>query len=291
MITFEYARQRTILENGQFLVPSASLKLDDDKMEQIFVNSAKKLQNRRPIRTVVAMSTNPDGVRIPDALGVLALKYMVLNNFDRISPPLPHRMWSFDPATRILKSILTSTQMVVIYNREFKIGYFPQTENVMTTIEGEVQVDFYLSASFKQNSLKFTKTDYGTGDITEIVEVSRAGNIVTLGGTLGTGTLNLTTLKVHLELIDTSANDIIATYYNARRAVQDIEEFDLAFHTLFSIDVLKAYSSLKYQATMSENTGLPFSLQSDTLLDRIRVLEDQLQEYLKGSDFWWNWGY
>lgn len=291
MLLFEQALERVKLEYGQLLIPFDSLKLDTDKLEKIFINTAKKLQSKRPIRTVATLSTNPDGVKIPDAIGVLALKYMVLNNFDRISPPLPHRMWSFDPATRILKSILTSTQMVVIYNREFKIGYFPQTESPMTTVDGELAVDFYLKGTFKQGTLSLTKTNLSTGEVTTATEISRTGNIATLGGTLGTGTVDLTTLKIHLDLIDTTANDIVANYYNYRKAVQDIEEFDIVFHTWFTIDVIRSFGGLKYQATMNENTGLPFSLQSDTLLDRARQLEDQLNEYLRNTDFWWNWGY
>ena len=83
----------------------------------------------------------------------------------------------------------------------------------------------------------------------------------------------------------------MANYYNKRVAIEDLDEYNLPFYMWFTVDVLRSIGSLKYQATMNETAGLPFNLQADTLLDRARQLEDQLQTQLSNNSNWWSWGF
>jgi hypothetical protein len=290
MILYETARDRFMLEYGQLLIPFASLKLTDDNMEKIFVNTVRKLQNKRPNRAVMTANVDPTGITIPDAIQVLALKYKIYDNFDRVSAPISRSYWFFDPATRILRSLFASI-FIIVYLQEYKIGYFQQKDNVMTTVDGESQVDFFLKASYKKGTLILSKTHYGTGIVTTCTEVSRSGNIATLAGTLGNGTLDLTTLKVSLNITDQVTGDIIASYYNARKAIQGLDEHNMPFYLWFTVDMLRSWANLKAQASMNENTGMPFNLQADLLLDRARVLEDQLNEHLNANNSWYNWGF
>lgn len=290
MITFEESKRRFMNENGQLLIPFASLKLTDDVMEQIFVQTARKLQNKRPPRALLSSIVDPTGIYIPDCIGVLALKYKIYDNFDRISAPISREYYWFDPSTRILRTLFSSP-FIITYLQEYQVGYFPQSDNVMTTIDGEDTVSFYLNTGFKSNSLTLTKSNTNLGTSTTSTVTSVNGNIATLGGTLGTGTINLDTLYVTLNMIDTSACDIIATYTNSRKAIKNIDLQNMPFYLWLTVDWLRAWASLKYQATMNENTGLPFSLQADTLLERARVLEDQLQAQLNNNSNWYMWGF
>lgn len=290
MITFEYAKERFMLENGQLLIPFPSLKLDDDRLEKIFTNVVRKLNNKRPVRAILDTYVDPAGIFIKDALGVLAIKYKIYSNFDRQSAPMQRSYWHFDPSTKIL-NMLFGCQVIVVYLKEHEMGYFPQKETSMTTVDGETETYFYLKGAYKTGTLKLTKTHYGTGITTEMVETSRTGNIATLSGTLGTGTVDLTTFKVDLQLTDTVAGDIVSSYTNKRIAVKDLQEGDSLFQLMFDIEVMKSFGSLKAQANMNESTGMPFSLIADTMLERARQLETELKDTLNSKSSWYEWGF
>lgn len=290
MLLFEQAVERVKIETGQLLIPFESLKLTDDHLEKMFVNTVRKLQNKRPIRAVMSANVDPVGIKIPDALGVLACKYKLYDNFDRVSPPISRSYWFFDPTTKILRSLF-ACPFIITYLKEFSVGHFKQTELATTTVDNESEVDFFIKGSYKTGTLELSKTHYGTNIKTTMTEVSRTSTTASLSGTLGTGTVDLKTLKIHVDLTDRTGGDITAIYYNKRKAILDLDEYNLPFYMWFTVDVLRSIGSLKAQATMSENTGLPFSLQADTLLERARVLEDQLQEQLKNNNAWWQWGF
>lgn len=284
---FEHALESIKNETGQLLIPFESLKLTEDRLEKMFIKTAKKLQNKRPIRDVIFTVASPDGIKINDALTVLALKYKIYEKWDRVVAPMERSKWWFDPATRTLRTLFAAP-FNVVYLREYKMGYYLIEDTPAYCVDGEEEIEFYLKGDFKKGTLKISKGD----SIAE--EVSRTSTEVTIDGTLGSGTIALTgdsKLKVSLTLTDTTAGDITTEFYNKRIAIQDLEENDIAFHTWFTVDVLRSIGSLKYQATLSEQTGLPFSLQADTLLDRARELENTLNDYLKAKAQWWNWGF
>ena len=285
MLMFEHALESIKNETGQLLIPFESLKLTEDRLEKMFIKTAKKLQNKRPIRDVIFTVASPDGIKIDNALTVLALKYKIYEKWDRVVAPLERSKWWFDPATRTLRTLFAAP-FNVVYLREYKMGYYLIQDTPAYCVDGEDEIEFFIKGDFKKGTLKIKKGN----SIAE--EISRAGNIVNIGGTLGTGTIDLANnFKVTLTLTDTTAGDIITEFYNKRIAIQDLDENDLAFHMWFTVDVLKSIGSLKYQATLSPETGLPFSLQSDTLLDRARQLEDELKEYLVKKAHWWNFGF
>ena len=291
VLLFEHALENVKIETGQLLIPFESLKLDNDKLEKLFIRTCKKLQNKRPIRDNITLNIDSNGTHIKDALAIYALRYRIYDDWDRVTTPINRRLWTFDRNTRILKTLFTSP-FVISYSREYKMGHVPITDESQYNIDGEAQIDFYIKASYKQGSFRLTKTHADTQiPATTMVEISRTGSVAQLSGDMGTGTLNLDTLKLSLNLTDILEGDIVPTYVNKRIACLDLEEHDLAFITWFTIDVLRSFGDLKYQATMSEGVGLPFSLQSDTLLDRARQLEDNLNEYLKSASHWWQWGF
>jgi hypothetical protein len=284
MLYFSTALDKVKLEYGQLLIPFESLKLDEDKLEKIFINTVKKLQNKRPIRTTKYINVDSNGTKLADALSVLALKYKVYENFDRIAPPISRNQWWFDPATKILVTAFSSP-FIVVYLKEYTLGHFLIQEKPTSTVDGEDEIYFFIKEIPKKGTIKITK---GTS-IAE--ETSRDANVIHVSGTLGTGTIDIKNLKGVMTLTDTTAGDISLEYTNKRKAVKEIEEQDSLFHLMFTLDVMRSYGSLKYQATMSQETGLPFSLQSDTLLERVRQLEDTLNEQLRNNNFWWNFGF
>ena len=289
VLTFEEAIKQVKISEGQLLIPLQALRLDDDNLEQLFIYTAKQLQNKRPVRDILNVNVNQNGVHIPNALSVLALKYPLYPNLDRNTSPIARNLWWFDPHSRILKCIFSST-FNVVYLREFTIGNFQISDTPTYTIEGESAIDFFLRCNYKQGSLEISKTDIHNVKHTAL-EVSRSGNIVTLGGTLGSGTIDLSTLKVNMTLTDTSAGNITVTMYNKRKAIRDFDISNRPFMLAFTVAVLRSFGSLKYQATLDPSAGLPFSLQADTMLDRARVLEDQLQTMLNNNDKWYEFGY
>lgn len=284
MLLLEECVSHVIATEGQLLIPLQSLRLDYDQLERIFVMTAKQLQNKRPIRANIQLDVGVDGVKIPDALGVLALKYRLYNNFDRVSPPISRQYWSFDKNTRILRNIFAST-LIVSYLREFKLGHFLIQDTPTYIVPGESIIDFYLKGSYKHNTLKISKGS------SEMVEVSRTGTTANLSGTLGTGTVNLTTLKVNLNLTDTSEGDLNVQFWNKHKACPDLDLSNRPFMLMFTVNFLKSFGALKYQATLNENAGLPFSLQADSLLERARALEDQLTPLLNSNDHWYEFGF
>jgi len=289
MITFEEAVKQVKINEGQLLIPLQALRLDDDALENLFIYTARQLQNKRPVRDILNISVNQSGTPIPNALQVLALKYPLYSGLDRNSAPIARNLWWFDPTTKILKAIFAST-FNVVYLREFNIGHFQFTDTPAFTIDGEEDIDFFLRCDYKQGSLLISKTN-SNGVTTEMTEISRTDSIITLGGTLGTGTINRTTLKAHLNLTDTISGNINVKLYNKRKAIKDIDISNKPFMLAFTVAILRSFGSLKYQATLDPSAGLPFSLQADTMLDRARVLEDQLQTALSANDRWYEFGY
>lgn len=288
-LTFEEAIKQVKISEGQLLIPLKSLRLDDDNLEELFVYTAKQLQNKRPVRDILNANVNQGGTFISNALAVLALKYPLYPGLDRNSSPIARNLWWFDPHSRILKSIFASN-FNIVYLREYNIGSFEIKDTPYFTVEGESSVSFYLRCDYKQGSLDIYKTN-SLNASAHMTETSRTGDTVTLSGALGTGTINLSTLKCTLTLLDTSAGSIHVKLFNKRRAIKDFDISNKPFMLAFTVAVLRSFGSLKYQATLDPSAGLPFSLQADTMLDRARVLEDQLQVMLNNNDKWYEFGY
>ena len=58
VLTFEEAIKQVKISEGQLLIPLQALRLDDDNLEQLFVYTAKQLQNKRPVRDILNVNVS-----------------------------------------------------------------------------------------------------------------------------------------------------------------------------------------------------------------------------------------
>ena len=59
MLMFEHALESIKNETGQLLIPFESLKLTEDRLEKIFIKTAKKLQNKKTYKGCYFYSSQP----------------------------------------------------------------------------------------------------------------------------------------------------------------------------------------------------------------------------------------
>ena len=110
-------------------------------------------------------------------------------------------------------------------------------------------------------------------------------NTVSLAGTLGSGTINLTTLATSLTLTDTSEEDITADFYTVYTAIPDIDISDIPFMLLFTVNLMSSLDNLKKTATQPE--VIPFDIARDVIENR----RQEVEVMLNANNTWWNWGY
>ena len=311
MLYLEELVDVVIAEEGQtlmgldFLFDTLSLPMT--KIEKIFLKAVSEYSERRPMKkTEVFNSFNEEGyINMPEGTTSCRIaRYGVLPN---IMPRyyMPHfgeQNVEFDPTTLICKVWPPVTPLRLTYTQK----YIP-TKNIL--IEKNYNIPYStstfetsLDTMFAENTLLIQRTiavkDPITGEETaETLSMSPTGEIqktqefeevteeAILSGTLGTGTVNIKTREINLELSDNSATPIILTYYPKYCVVKELDIGNYVLTKLFASKLLTALASLRAQATQTKLHAI--DLTTDQLYERANDLKDEVRQLLKST---WSYG-
>lgn len=311
MLYLEELVDVVIAEEGQtlmgldFLFDTLSLPMT--KIEKIFLKAVSEYSERRPMKkTEVFNSFNEEGyIVMPEGTTSCRIaRYGVLPN---IMPRyyMTHfgeQNVEFDPTTLICKVWPPVTPLRLTYTQKYiptknilieKIYNIPYTTGTFNTSLDTMFADKTLSIQ-----RPITKVDPVTGEtIAEVLSMSPTGEVqktqdfeeiteeAILNGTLGTGTVNLKTKEVNLELSDSSKAPLVFTYYPKYCVVKELDIGNYVLTKLFASKLLMALASLRAQATQSKLHSI--NLTEDQLYERAHELKDEVRQLLKST---WNYG-
>ena len=284
------AEEGQTLMGLEFLVDT--LKLSMDKIEKIFIKSAKEYAQRRPFYESVIMTNNP--LVLPKGtIMVRAVRYGVM-------PEIPR--WYFPTFTEIGYELTydytTGHKQVfckvwppiypirVTYGREYTITNSNSVIEDTFTVEGENEIEFQLKGTPRLSTLLIAKgTDTmkmsGTGE--EII-INEDGDevpmqVTYLEGTLGSGYLINKTRKLILTLNNTDEGTVQFTYYPKYRGILELEIGNYVFTKLFASKLLESLASLRAQATQTDLHHI--DLTTDDLYARVRSLKAEVARLLR----------
>lgn len=311
MLYLEELVDVVIAEEGQtlmgldFLFDTLSLPME--KIEKIFLKAVSEYSERRPMKkTEVFDNFNPEGyITMPEGTTSCRIaRYGVLPNIMPrfYMPTFLEQNVEFDPSTLIAKVWPPVMPLRLTYTQK----YVP-TRNIL--IEKDYNIPYStntfetsLDTMFAGNTLyiqrPITVKDPVTGEETaEILTMSPTGEIqkteefdeiteeALLKGSLGTGTVNLKTREVKLELSNASTSPIILTYYPKYYVVKELDIGHYVLTKLFASKLLTALASLRAQATQAKLHNL--DLTTDQLYERANDLKDEVRQLLKST---WSYG-
>ena len=311
MLYLEELVDVTLAEEGQtlmgleFLVEVLNLPME--KIEKIFLKAVSEYSERRPMKkTEVFNDFTAEGYLImPEGTTSCRIaRYGVLpNQMPRFyMPTFSEQNVEYDPSTRICKVWppvmplrLTYTQKYIptksvliekIYNIPYSTDTFETSLDTMfasntlliqratTTIDPDTGEEVPIMLTMAPNG-EVQKTE----DFEEIQEEA------ILEGSLGTGTVNLKTREVKLELADTSATPLFFSYYPKYYLVKELDIGHYVLTKLFASKLLMALASLRAQATQAKLHNIDLS--TDQLYERARDLRDEVKQLLRAT---WSYG-
>ena len=200
-------------------------------------------------------------------------------------PTFGEMSYEYDRYTRILKIWPPIYPMKVTYNRVVNITKGTPINYVTSVISGEDSLFLEVPCTPMKNSIIITKGDksmeqVGSKDITVSGYLGdEVQTILNLSGDLGTGTLNLSTRELDLELNDTSAGVLTYTYNSLYSTIEELDLGDYVFTKLFASKLLEALASLRAQATQDVLHNI--DLTTDNLYARVRELKRELRTLLR----------
>lgn len=209
-------------------------------------------------------------------------------------PKFGEQMVEFDPTTLTCRVWPPVTPLRLTYTQK----YIPKT-NIL--LEGQInlpyetdEVDLTLNTMFSENSLRFEKIVKRINEETgeeyfetltmepvedeELLDIKcpQVHDEILFGGTLGKGTMNITTREIELELADTSISPIVYSYYPKYSVVEELDIGHYVLTKMFAAKLLEALAALRAQATQEKLHSI--TLTTDDLYTRVQELKKEVRE-------------
>jgi len=282
MIHLEELIDLVLVSEGQtlmgldFIIETLGLTLK--KLENLFKQTVLEYGKKRPIIAEDLFSGFPTILMPEGTMAVLAYRYSMLNNYSRFfMPEFITTPPDYNPHTRILKvdPRMNMTPLRVRYVTYLSMTKSEKVSQTFFTLEEEDVIEEILPCNFRNKSITITKNNY------TMVETCREGNTVSLSGTLGTGTFNILTRDISLQLVDTTEGNLTIEYYPKYLMVKELDTGDSVFYKLFASSFLTSLASLKAQSTQDILHNI--DLTTDDLLSRAYILRKEAQAELKAS--------
>ena len=311
MLYLEELLDTVIAEEGQSLMGldfiTTTLELTMPKIENIFKKALSEYSERRPMKKTTVINSfdiDPDGntgyITMPEGTtSCRVARYGVLpNQMPRYyMPKFGEQMVEYDPTTNTCRVWPPVTPLRLTYTQK----YIPTT-NVQIT--GSIQCPYESDSAFASLPTMFggttltlersvLVTDPITGEQTpEILsmvpisseEVEEQGSLMTiwtLSGSLGTGTYNVFTRELELQLDDTSAAPILYNYYPKYCVVKELDIGHYVLTKMFAARLLEALAGLRAQATQENLHNI--NLTSDELYTRAAELKKEVREICRST--------
>lgn len=291
MLYLEESLDAILSEEGQtlmglpFLV--STLNLSMKRIELLFKKSAMEYSMRRPIKETRIFTGNP--IIMPEGtLAVRAVRYGVLPELPKFyMPTFGETSYEYERHTRVLKIWPPIYPMKVTYDRMLSLTKDIEIEGNEIVSEGEDFILTYVPCSPKNNTIMITKNDKSMVQKDRYEESCQGylgdeiQEVISLEGTLGTGTLNLATKELELSLNDTSEGKLEYSFKPEYLTILEIGLEDYVFNKLFASKILESLASLRAQATQDVLHNI--DLTTDDLYARVRELKRELRTLLRNT--------
>ena len=311
MLFLEELVESIIAEEGQTLMGldflMDTLQLPMTKIDLIFKKALGEYSERRPMKKTTVINTfdYSDGdngfIKMPEGTtSCRVARYGILpNQMPRYYlPKFGEQNVEFDPTTLTCRVWPPVMPLRLTYTQR----YAPTTsiliqDKIDLPYETD-EADTILRASFGGKSLQIQKNivvkNFETGELTsEILSMSPTGYVneervdgetiseAVLEGTLGTGTVNLSTREMKLQLNDDSIAPLFISYYPKYSVVKELDLGDRLFTKLFASKLLEALASLRAQASQEKLHNI--DLTTDDLRNRVSDLKQEVREILRST--------
>ena len=310
MLYLEELLDAVIAEEGQtlmgleFLIDTLGLSMS--KIDTLFKKALSEYSERRPMKKTTVINNfdyaDPEAGYITMPEGTTSCRiarYGVLpNQMPRYyMPKFGEQNVEFDRYTLQCRVWPPVTPLRLTYTQRFV-----PTTNIL--IEKMIEIpyttdefDFSLPTYYAGKSLSIQKSVIVTkesGEVTsEILSMAPTGYInqvtdgegfveeAVLKGTLGSGTVNLKTREVKLELSNDTPSPILINYYPKYSVVKELDIGNYLFTKIFACKILQALAALRAQATQENLHNL--DLTTDRLLDRVAELKKEINDQSRSA--------
>lgn len=280
MITLEQTTQNVIFTRGLFAIPIEAFQFNWDILNRIFVSTFHKYERFCPkVKTIQTGGGNPyqmpEDCIYPRAIG--------FGNASMIAPqsvPVGRQEWTYDRETKML-SVFTNTGS----SAPFKVQYLARHEQVdvapkiepFEVFDGEEEVEIELPCVPDPSTLTIEKG----GSSLQIK--ARDRHTWAFEGSLGTATLDLTSLTLKITQTDTTAGKISIFCIGKYKAFDFISEDLDFFETWYAANILTSLGNTKAILRMDK---MPNDINADALASQGRDLMNQVIEWQKEKQFW-----
>lgn len=281
MITLEQATYNVVYTKGLFAIPLSAFQFNWEILNRIFVSTFRKYEKFCPLLKTLQFNGGnptkmPDDCIYPRAIG--------FGNSSMIPPQtatVERSSWSYNRLTKML-SIFTNTGS----SANFQVQYLA-THNQLDVesdiapfevFDGEETVEIQLDNVPDPATLKIAKGD-------SILNIkSRDRFCWELEGTLGTATLDLSSLLLTINQIDTTAGQINVSYTGKYKAFEFTDDDAEFFETWYAANLLTSEGNIKAIVKMDQ---LPNDINADGLLSQGKELQERVLEFQKEKRAWW----
>ncbi len=315
MLYLEELLDTVLAEEGQTLMGLEflfeTLDLPMKKIDKIFRKALSEYSERRPMKktTIInsyVMDENGESGYIQMPLGTTSCRvarYGVLpNQMPRYyMPKFGEQMVEFDPITLTCRVWPPVTPLRLTYTQK----YVPRTDILL---EGQInlpyatdEIDLTLPTMFGGNSLMFSKMitrineETGEEEVVNLtmapvkdeevadIECPGAHEEIELGGSLGSGVMNINTRDIEIELSEEAKGTglIVYSYYPKYSVVEELDIGHYVLTKMFAVRLLQALAALRSQATQENLHSI--SLDTDDLYTRVQELKKEVREICRST--------
>lgn len=207
MLTLTEVVELTKIQLGQVLIPISAFGYTYERLERIFVESIKFFEKFYPLEKMIETSISGDGIKIDDAIQVQYLRY-VFGKFENTIPKVEKNLYTFNNATRILKSEIMFTAKV-FYHAHYPVGYFKiESADIGTLYKEEDKVEsLFFKGHFKRGTLKIELDEGIVPESSAIID--SITDIITIQGFTGSLLYTGTIINFRNDALGTLPNPVL----------------------------------------------------------------------------------
>ena len=302
MLNTEELVDMFIVEEGQVLLGLdfliQVLGFNMRQFEKVFIKTVREYEKRRPLKLTEVLYGDSYGViTMPKGtMSVLATRYGVLPEFPRYFQDIfGYQSFDFTPQTGKLRVYPPITPIKVTFTKGYTITGSEPITGSFDVFSGDTDIIDTLPTSFRKGQIQFTLGDYTLSETERTVQeieiegVKYPQEVSILGGTLGTGTFNLSTKELEIEFandVDITADASLSySYIPTYKSIEEIGIGDYVFTKFFYSKMLEFVASARAQATQANVHSI--DLTEDQLYVRARILKKEVFNLLAQT---WDFG-
>lgn len=282
MIYLDKITKNVLLEEGQTLVSLEDMEITNDDLNDLFFSIYEQARPyaQRYLKKKMHLSTSP--VILDDAVEIKRITYDIYPNmYNRMATDIAQSAWEFNPHTRQLQ-VFAGTNYVVDYLCYPKCDYLPISE-VHGIADNKLK---FVLPCLPDDDFKLKSGDYEA----TVDETNTDTSKIVLNGTLGSGEIDLSSLKLTLDTTQSGLSDgtsVDCSFTTKNRAIEEWDMKTEIFVVWFKAALLNMIGSIKAQAGNIDSAAMPFDVTRDDLLQKAQNLYSRVEELKINKSNWW----